>query len=121
MKHIQAYDDLNEGIIQKIKDFIFQPVHRVSFKVTHKRGKGPKKEEDKKKFGKDKDSNKLSADHFKPQHKYFDVKSKDEGEAEDKFYAAIEKELKGLEPKPEIEIISIHKVKKLEHKTIKLF
>lgn len=117
MQHLKSFDELNEGILQRIKDFIFTPVYRISFKVTHKRGKGHEKTKDGKEL---KPGTNKGHDHFKPQHKYLDIKAKDEGEAEDKFDAMLSKELRGVEPQPEVEIISVHKVKRIEHKTLKL-
>lgn len=115
MKHIKTFDQVNEGIIDSIKELIFPSIYRVSFKVTHKREGAQKSGGDTVKT-KDK---KETREAFKPQHKLIDIKAKSEEIAEDKFHEMLSKQLAGLEPKPEIEIISIHKVKKAEHKSIK--
>lgn len=116
MKHIKTFDQVNEGIIDTLKELIFPSVYRVSYRVTHKREKAQKSGDDVKKKN---DATPREA--FKPQHKLVDIKAKTEDLAEDKFQEMVSKELSGLEPKPDVEIISIHKVKKVEHKNVKLF
>jgi len=123
MKHLRTFEQVNEGVVDTIKEFLFPSIWRVSFTVTHKRQSKPA---EKSSDGKDKTKTipadkQAKIDYFKPQHKYWDVKAKTEEAAEEKFRAALSKELSGLEPQPQVEVTSIHKVKKMEYKNIKLY
>jgi hypothetical protein len=119
MKHIKTFDQVNEGIIDSIKEFIFPSIYRISYEVTHTRE--AKKSEDGKQPSKENPKDKEKKENFRSQHKFLDVKAKDDEVAEDKFQEMVSKELQGLDPKPKVEIISIHKVKKMEYKTLKLY
>lgn len=107
MNHIKSYEEaLNEGILDKVKEWLFPKTFRINYSVQHARStKDAAKKEDKK---------------YKIVSRIFDVKAKTETEAESKFWKLIERETKGLDPKPTVDIISIYETKKMERKNVKV-
>ncbi len=107
MKHIKTYEEaLNEGILSAAKELLFPTVWRIAYSVTHLREKGnDEKETDKK---------------YNTVDKKVDIKAKNEDAAVDKFWKETEKEIAGIKPKPKVELISVYKTKKQEHKSLRI-
>lgn len=104
MNHIKTFDEaVNEGLISKVKEWLFPKVYRINYKVTHYKNK--KKEKDEK---------------YSTIDRLFDVKAKSEAEAEKKFWAEVNKQTKKLDPAPKVEIVSIYETKTVQHKHVKI-
>ncbi len=107
MKHIKTYEEaLNEGLLSAAKELLFPTVWRIAYSVTHQREKG--------------DDEKDSDKKYKTVDKKVDIKAKNEDAAEAKFWKDVEKEISGVKPKPKVEVISVYKTKKQEHKSLRI-
>ncbi len=120
MNHILTYDEaMNEGVIDKIKQWIWPDIFRVTYDVTYSRKEIEKKEEKEHIKHKSRDRNKYTGK-YKSLIRHVDIKAKNEDDAEAKFDEMVDKEMHDKEYKPEVEIIDIKKTKKIEHKSVKI-
>lgn len=111
MKHLQTFEQLNEGgIINTIKEMIFPSTYRINYKVEHPKSSKKGKEDREGKDGK-----------YRPLSKTVDIKAKDADDAESKFQSMVDKELKNADPKPTVTINSVYKTKKVQYKNLRIF
>ena len=108
MQHIKTYDEaLNEGLldnpfVNKIKEFFFPSVYRIRYSVKQN---APNEKEKMR---------------FRAITRYFDIKAKSQTKAEEKFENMVSSMTAKMDNPPDVDIITIYKTKKLEHKKIKL-